>query len=276
MYSKTTIQHILSNGLFHGVEHLRTLCLLLLMVVAGAAEGWAQDPSQEVEVTLHFSAEAMNFGGGKEATVAPYISSVDASTPDGMKAYIISRVFPSVHSAILSEVAYIPQDVPILLLDFNAEPKTGDTEMTLTVISDFEELDVNTDDDPDNDIEPITESIATSNCLKVSDGTVEVNDAQVYMYYEDEFILTTAGTILEGYFYLDNPNYQASAPSAIPAGSNFLQLVLDDLTGIVELKDSKIKERKSDTWYSLDGRRLTGKPVRKGIYINNGRKKVVM
>ena len=38
MYSKTTIQHILSNGLFHRVEHLRTLCLLCLMVVAGAVE----------------------------------------------------------------------------------------------------------------------------------------------------------------------------------------------------------------------------------------------
>jgi len=45
MYSKTTIQHILSNGLFHGVEHLRTLCLLLLMVVIGGGNVWGQDYS---------------------------------------------------------------------------------------------------------------------------------------------------------------------------------------------------------------------------------------
>lgn len=42
MYSKTTIQHILSNGLFHRVEHLQTLCLLLLMVVLGGGNVWGQ------------------------------------------------------------------------------------------------------------------------------------------------------------------------------------------------------------------------------------------
>ena len=42
MYSKTTIQHILSNGLFHRVEHLRTLCLLFLMVVLGNGMAWGQ------------------------------------------------------------------------------------------------------------------------------------------------------------------------------------------------------------------------------------------
>ncbi|MBR2243210.1 MAG: chitobiase/beta-hexosaminidase C-terminal domain-containing protein [Prevotella sp.] len=45
MYSKTTIQHILSNDLSHGVEHLRTLCLLLLMVVFGGGNVWGQDYS---------------------------------------------------------------------------------------------------------------------------------------------------------------------------------------------------------------------------------------
>ena len=30
-----------------------------------------------------------------------------------------------------------------------------------------------------------------------------------------------------------------------------------------------------NTWYSLDGRRLTGKPTQKGVYINNGRKVVI-
>lgn len=42
MYSKTTIQHILSNGLSHRVEHLRTLCLLFLMVVLGNGMAWGQ------------------------------------------------------------------------------------------------------------------------------------------------------------------------------------------------------------------------------------------
>jgi hypothetical protein len=30
-----------------------------------------------------------------------------------------------------------------------------------------------------------------------------------------------------------------------------------------------------EAWYSLDGRKLSGKPAQKGVYINNG-KKIVM
>ena len=32
---------------------------------------------------------------------------------------------------------------------------------------------------------------------------------------------------------------------------------------------------RSSYWYSLDGRRLQGKPTQKGIYIDNGRKKII-
>jgi hypothetical protein len=31
----------------------------------------------------------------------------------------------------------------------------------------------------------------------------------------------------------------------------------------------------SDAWYTLDGRRLSGKPTQKGIYINNSKKVVI-
>ena len=30
-----------------------------------------------------------------------------------------------------------------------------------------------------------------------------------------------------------------------------------------------------DTWYSLDGRRLEGKPATKGVYINNNNKVII-
>ena len=44
-------------------------------------------------------------------------------------------------------------------------------------------------------------------------------------------------------------------------------------TGIVLMSDGRSKME--DVWYTLDGRRLTGKPTTKGIYIN-GRRKVVI
>ena len=46
-----------------------------------------------------------------------------------------------------------------------------------------------------------------------------------------------------------------------------------DVTGIITMSDVVCKM--SDVWYSIDGRKLDGKPTARGIYINNGRKFVV-
>ena len=47
----------------------------------------------------------------------------------------------------------------------------------------------------------------------------------------------------------------------------------DEATGIISIENGKLKiENDADTWYSLDGRKLDGKPMRAGVYINNGKK----
>lgn len=46
-----------------------------------------------------------------------------------------------------------------------------------------------------------------------------------------------------------------------------------ETTGIKEVRD--VREAKDDSWYSLDGRRLSGMPMTKGIYINNGRSVII-
>ena len=49
-----------------------------------------------------------------------------------------------------------------------------------------------------------------------------------------------------------------------------------DATGVVELKNSRIEELKSDDgWYSMDGRKLSGEPKAKGVYIHNGKKMII-
>ena len=47
-----------------------------------------------------------------------------------------------------------------------------------------------------------------------------------------------------------------------------------DITGIGEI-DTKTGEISFDGWYTLNGVRLNGKPTKKGLYINNGRKVVI-
>jgi hypothetical protein len=50
----------------------------------------------------------------------------------------------------------------------------------------------------------------------------------------------------------------------------------EETTGVVELKNGRIEELKSDgAWYSIDGVKLDKKPTRKGLYIFNGKKIVI-
>ena len=46
----------------------------------------------------------------------------------------------------------------------------------------------------------------------------------------------------------------------------------DNTTGIIEVNATAFRTHGSDAWYTLDGRRLQGKPAQSGIYINNGKK----
>ena len=47
----------------------------------------------------------------------------------------------------------------------------------------------------------------------------------------------------------------------------------DEATVVREVKE--VREVKDNSWYTLDGRRLSGKPTQHGIYINNGNKVVI-
>ena len=49
----------------------------------------------------------------------------------------------------------------------------------------------------------------------------------------------------------------------------------DETTGILSLSADSKDAMDNAAWYTLDGRRLTGKPSRAGVYINNGKKIVI-
>ena len=201
-------------------------------------------------------------GGGSEQAAAVYMAKRDLSCPLGISPYIIRKVNPTIGTAVITKLDYIPEDVPVLLLSddeasgFVASPKDPST--------------------PD-----VTAQTKNSNLLKVSSGGETVGAAQIYMFYKGEFVLTKAGTLDEGKFFLYNPNYNAQAQTA---GSNSepapscgsLQIVFDDeTTGISELNNSKIEEKETDVWYTIDGRRLSVKPSKAGIYIHQGQKEYI-
>ncbi len=49
----------------------------------------------------------------------------------------------------------------------------------------------------------------------------------------------------------------------------------DEATGIISVHDSGFMVNGSDAWYTIDGRKLDGKPTQRGIYINNGKKTII-
>lgn len=190
-----------------------------------------------------------------------------------IKAYIVNKVNPTIGTVTVSPVEYtiddtanpptkanyIPEGVPVLLLS-NNENLTGFTTSPTNK---------NTSD--------ITASVGYTNQLRIApEGGVSVKDTEAYVFYRGEFVLTKEGTISPGKFFLYNPNYTPSAGGGGgSSGVRSLRIVMDedeDPTGIDNGQQTMVNEQWNDIWYTLDGRRLEGKPTRKGIYITNGKK----
>lgn len=86
-----------------------------------------------------------------------------------------------------------------------------------------------------------------------------------------------AGTGAVGFYKYSGVLKGSKAHLEMPASTSrsFID-INDETTGVIELKDGKTEDGKSlDSWYSLDGRRLNGKPAQKGIYVKNGKKFII-
>lgn len=102
---------------------------------------------------------------------------------------------------------------------------------------------------------------------------LSANDRSVLYMGGDSRLYYPAANVTIGacraYFKLLN----GITASDLPSGASIYLNFADESTGI---KDAKVsKDSNSTSWYTLDGRRLSGKPTRRGIYIHGGKKKVV-
>lgn len=233
-----------------------------LIIVTG--KGNYKDSAKGVYAQPVFTAPD---GSQSEKAAAVYNAKRDMANPTGITPYIVRKVNPSIGTLVISPLAYIPEDVPVLLL--------SDAEAAGFVAS------------PKDESTPaITDGTKNSNLLKVApkDG-VKVEAAQIYTFYMGEFVLTKKGTLSEGKFYIYNPNYTATPTEEdeqeqqgggnAPSLSILRFVIEDEPTGIFNIKDEALKIKNDDSWFSLDGRKLSGKPTKAGLYIKNGHKTVI-
>ena len=175
----------------------------------------------------------------------------------GKDVYIVTDVNLTKNKVVLSKIAYAPKDTPVLLLtDLEGTGLETTAGIAATPIQ------VETGDEADT----------SGNILKRVSGAegLQVTFGKVFLFYLGKFVLTTEGTLEAGSFYFDNPN----PPSSSAAGVR-LSIVIDETTDIDGIKEYDNTGTAIDRWYSLDGRRLNGKPTKKGLYIKNGQKVVV-
>lgn len=201
---------------------------------------------------------------GTTDAAAVYAASSDLAKPEGITPHIVRKVNPSIGTMVITPIDYIPKDVPVLML--------RDNETTGFLAS-----------PKDIATEEITAQTKNSNLLKVApkDG-VKVEAAQIYTFYKGEFVLTKKGTLSEGKFYIYNPNYTATPAEEeeqqqgggnAPSLSTLRFVIEEESTGVSDAR-SKMEDVRGD-WYTLDGRKLSGKPTKAGLYIKNGRKTVI-
>ena len=170
-----------------------------------------------------------------------YVAQENLTLPDGLTAYAVTALGET--TATAAALGYIPQGEPVLLC---RSDKTSNLYRARAGSG----------------------TVPATNLLQAASSTNQPRAYQDYVLYQDAFILTSGGTLATGKVFLPIPSANASRAVA-------RSIVLDDgeTTGMEDVRWQT--EEGSGDWYSIDGRKLDGKPTRKGVYIMNGKKVII-
>ena len=165
--------------------------------------------------------------------------------PDGITAYTVTAI--NGNTVTTQELTYIPEGVPVLLL-------------ANTAIGGFLVQDVSG--------QTLPEGTVSGNLLKeVTDDSEHFDVKTIYLLYKNEFAYNKAGNLAKWKVYLD--------PTPVSPSRARLVIKWDTESGIDTSFLSPLNSQLPEKWYSFDGRRLNGKPTKKGLYIRNGQKVVI-
>jgi hypothetical protein len=91
--------------------------------------------------------------------------------------------------------------------------------------------------------------------------------------YNGSFIPTSGGTLGANKAYLKVPTSYLNGVSGAKLMMSFDNETGGETTGIHSIENVKLTiDNEDGVWYTLDGRKLIGKPTLKGVYIHDGTK----
>jgi hypothetical protein len=236
------------------------------------------------------------------ATVNVYAPSCDASTqpfPDNCKLYVFADKVEGYKTADFW--SYYAGKIEALTLTANAGDNPG--EYWATYYNDLAECKV----DENTEVFKIALTDNMLEMTKIDDGIINLgqgvvlksNSASIPLYYsatgsatsyEDNSLLGTMTTINNpgNAFVLNKGShgigfYKLKDTGTIKAHKAYLTFsgtnapaffgFDEDVTGIKTMSD--VRSEMEDVWYTIDGRKLCGKPAVKGIYILNGKAVII-
>lgn len=198
-------------------------------------------PNADVTFTVQ-EAAAVHFSETEGQIYASYYNATkDVAVPMGMTAYIVTGVSEDGTKVIVSPVSYIKKGVAVLI------EKDKTTEVSET--TDFSG----------------SKLIYADNEVPVTTGS------KLYVLYQNQFVKVTSGTqIPTGKNYLDLSTFTN-------AGTRGFYDIGGANDGTTALRGVPVEgtHGKSDAWYTLQGRRLSAKPTKPGLYLHNGKKVVI-
>jgi len=215
------------------------------MLINNDVYGFSPDPNSQLTVYISKGLSSVAVTGNSDGTATPtywstYYNASQAFTADANTTIYKAKLNGS--SLTLTQVADIAAGQAVIL-------KSTAASITLTAAA------TTSSDFSDNDLKGGTTVTSGYDAYTLSRGS--------------------AGTGVVGFYKFSGSLDGSKAHLEIPTSAgtrSFIGFGDDNTTGIElpALADDEAAE-----WYSLDGRRLSGKPARKGIYVRNGQKYII-
>ena len=217
----------------------------------------------ECKVKLEIVPPATLFAANSTNLWATFCDTYERTLPENCTAYTIGSISGS--TVTLSDaLTSIPAYTPVLI--------QRSSNVTVPVTATFSAVGTA----PDTGYEAQTNLASTTgsdftfygNCsntfVSPDDFKGYYNEGQTYLLFDGKFILADENGGLGAHKCLLVLNGTNNAPV----------LSIGETTNLVSIDNGQLTID-NDVWYTLDGRKLNGKPTKKGLYIHNGRKVVI-